>query len=84
MSELVFTLKTFLASALLISLMQVKVAGASVENHTQSWLENSTVAHFVQGAATGGILACRDLYKSISSTWQGTSPQGNAKASKSF
>lgn len=82
MSELIFTIKTLLISALLISLMQVKLAGTSLENHTQSWLQNSSVAHFVQGAATGGILACRDLYKSIASTWQGTSASSSTKASK--
>ena len=82
MSELIFAIKTLVISALLISLMQVKIAGTTMENHTQSWLENSSVAHFVQGAATGGILACRDLYKSISSAWQGSSNHADAKASK--
>ena len=82
MSELIFALKTFLISALLISLMQVKIAGSTLENHTQLWLENSSVAHFIQGAATGGILACRDLYKSIATTWQGPSQKINVKAAR--
>lgn len=82
MSELVFALKTLLISALFVCLMQAKIAGSTVENHTQSWLQNSMVAHFIQGAATGGILACRDLYKSITAAWQGPSQKINAKASR--
>ncbi len=82
MSELIFALKTLLISALLITLMQVKISGNTMESYTQSWLVNSGVAHFIQGAATGGILACRDLYKSIAVTWQGPSQKINAKASK--
>lgn len=82
MSEMIFALKTLLISALLISLMQVKIAGTTMETHTQAWLENSTVAHFIQGAATGGILACRDLYKSIATAWQGPAQKTSAKASR--
>ncbi len=82
MSEIFFALKTLLISALLISLMQVKIAGTTMETHTQAWLENSSVAHFIQGAATGGILACRDLYKSVASAWQGPTQKTSVKASR--
>ncbi len=82
MSELIFAIKTLLISALLVSLMQVKISGVSMENHTQSWLENSSVAHFIQGAATGGVLAFRDLYKSITAAWQGPTQKINVKASR--
>jgi hypothetical protein len=82
MNELFFALKTLLMSALLVTLMQVRVSGISLEMQAQSWLQNSSVAHFVQGAATGGVLACRDLYISITDVWKGSSHRASAKASK--
>jgi hypothetical protein len=83
MSELMFVVKTLLLSALLVTLMQIRVSGTTVESRAQAWLETSSVAHFVQGAAAGGVLAVRDLYRSISDAWTGSKESKNQfKASK--
>lgn len=81
MSELLFAVKTLLASALLVTLMQVKVSGYSIEERAEYFLKSSTVAHFIQGAAVGAILASKDLYKSVTSISFG-SDNNRARASK--
>ncbi|WP_295905156.1 hypothetical protein [uncultured Bdellovibrio sp.] len=65
MEELKFVLKCFACTALLIVLMQVKVGGASIENHSFHWLQNSTASQYIQSAAAGGAMALRNLGKSL-------------------
>jgi hypothetical protein len=83
MNELMFTIKTLLMAALLVTLMQIRVSGVTIEKSAEDWLETSSVAHFVQGAAAGGVLAVRDLYRSILEVWTGNSNSvQQAKAAK--
>ncbi|WP_374076730.1 hypothetical protein [Bdellovibrio bacteriovorus] len=65
MEELKFVLKCFACTALLIVLMQVKVGGASIENHSFRWLQNSMVSQYIQSAAAGGAMALRNLGRSV-------------------
>lgn len=65
MEELKFVLKCFACTALLIVLMQVKVGGASIENHSFLWLQNSTVSQYIQSAAAGGAMALRNFGRSV-------------------
>lgn len=82
MTEFNFALKTFAAAALILTLMQIRVSGSSVERHMEGWLENSKVAHFVQGAAAGGVLAAKDLYKTVSEVASGSKTESEFKASR--
>lgn len=59
MEELKFVLKCFLFTALLVVLMQIKVGGSSVENHSFRWLQKSGVSQYVQSVAAGGAMALR-------------------------
>lgn len=61
MEELKFVLKTFVFTCLLIVLMQVKVAGGTIESHSFHWLQRSTVSQWIQSAAAGGAMALRNL-----------------------
>lgn len=65
MEELKFVLKCFCFTALLIVLMQVKVGGASIENHSFRWLQSSTVSQYIQSVAAGGAMALRSLGGSL-------------------
>lgn len=82
MTELMFTLKTLFFSIVLVTLMQIRVAGTTIEARAEDWLETSKVAHFVQGAAAGGVIAVRDLYRSIQEIWTGSKDSQQYKASK--
>lgn len=65
MEELKFVLKCFFFTALLVVMMQVKVGGASIEQHSFRWLQKSTVSQYVQSAAAGGAMALRNLAGSL-------------------
>lgn len=65
MSEIFLAIKTLGAAALIVCLLQVKVGSATLEAHSEKFITDSRVAHFIQGAAMGGILATQDLYQSI-------------------
>ncbi len=83
MTELIEVIKTLFISALLVTLMQIRVSGQTIESYSESWLEKSKVAYFVQGAAAGGVLAVRDLYHSVLEAWTGSKkPASESKAFK--
>ncbi|UOF00308.1 hypothetical protein [Bdellovibrio reynosensis] len=65
MEELKYILKCFCFTALLIVLMQVKVGGTSMEEHSFRWLRSSTVSEYIQSAAAGGAMALRSLGKTL-------------------
>ena len=82
MSELLFTLKTFVFAAILVALMQIRVSGQTIESKAEQWLETSKVAHYLQSSAAGGVLAVKDLYRSVVGSWTGSSKSHQVKASK--
>ncbi|MNJ93529.1 hypothetical protein D3C87_112110 [compost metagenome] len=65
MEELKFVLKCFLFTALLVVMMQVKVGGTSLEQHSYRWLQRSTVSQYIQSVAAGGAMALRNLSYSV-------------------
>lgn len=62
-----FVLKSFLLTVILVVAMQVKVGNSSLEQHSQWWLQNSSVSIYVQSVAAGGALAIRNLFFSVKS-----------------
>ncbi len=65
MSEFLFVLKCLVATAVLVVFMQLKVGGASIESYTFNWLRRSTVSQYIQSVAAGGIMAAKNLGKSV-------------------
>lgn len=65
MSALWFTTKCLLFSALIISLMQVRINNITLETKAMNWLETSAVAEYIQTSATGGVLAVKNFYQSL-------------------
>ena len=65
MEELKFVIKCLCFTMLLVVLMQVKVAGASIESHSFQWLRTSTVSQYIQSAAAGGAMALRSFGKTL-------------------
>ncbi len=78
MNEVLFTLRTLILAGLIVTLMQIRVAGTTVEAKAEQWLETSKVAHYVQSTAAGGVLAAKDLYQSILGSWTGSTKTSQA------
>jgi len=64
MDALKFVLKCFFFTALLVVLMQIKVGGNTVENHSFRWLQKSGVSQYIQSVAAGGAMALRQGFTS--------------------
>jgi hypothetical protein len=82
MMEIIFTLRTLFLAALIVSLMQIRVSGTTIESKAEQWLETSKVAHYIQETAAGGVIAVKDLYRSIVSSWNGSKAVQHYKAKK--
>lgn len=67
MSELLFVIKSFVFTMAIIVLMQVKVGNASIERHSQWFLQKSEASLYVQSVAAGGALALKNLFFSVKS-----------------
>lgn len=57
MSEFFFVLKTVLFSALLLMVLQMKVGGETLENHSEYWIYRSRVGGEMQNVAKGAVHA---------------------------
>jgi ABC-type sulfate transport system permease component len=67
MSELMFVVKSFIITVVLVVAMQVKVGDSSLESFSQAWLKKSSVSVYVQSVAAGGVLALKNLFYSVKS-----------------
>jgi ABC-type sulfate transport system permease component len=72
MSELMFVLKSFIITVVLIVALQVKVGNSSLESYSQWWLQKSSVSIYIQSVAAGGALALKNLVFGVKSTIVGT------------
>ena len=57
MSEFFFVLKTILFSALVLMVLQMRVGGATLEQHSESWIYHSKVGGEMQAVARGAVRA---------------------------
>jgi len=72
MSELVFVLRSFIVTVIIVVAMQVKVGNSSLESYSQWWLQKSSVSVYIQSVAAGGALALKNLYFNVKSGITGT------------
>lgn len=68
MDEIKFVLKTFLASLLLISLMQIKIGETTVESRAYQLAAQSKFTHFLSDVAQGAIQLGKQLKTKIDHT----------------
>jgi len=59
--EIKFVLKTFLASLLLISLMQIKIGETTVESRAYQLAAQSKFTHFLSDVAQGAVVLGKQL-----------------------
>ena len=72
MSELMFVLKSFIITVVLIVAMQVKVGNSSLESYSQWWLQKSSVSIYIQSVAAGGAFALKNLVTGVKGSVTGT------------
>lgn len=65
MKEFVFVLKCLIASLVLVTLMQIRYGGTTLENHAHNAIQNSAVTEFMQGTAAGAIVLATDGFEKI-------------------
>jgi hypothetical protein len=80
MGEVAFVLKSLVAAVLLVAVMQVKVSGNTIERHTESWLQTSSVSLYVQKIAAGAVLLAQNSTKSVSNLISKTFSGGNGSS----
>lgn len=64
MSEFTFVVKCFAYTLAISFLMQIKVAGVSLEAHTEHLLKNSRLTTYLQDASAGGARLLQEGYYS--------------------
>lgn len=72
MSEFLFVLKSLVFTVVLVVMMQLKVAGVSVEDRAFQWMRKSPTSLYVQSVAAGGVAAIRNFSESIREGIAGT------------
>lgn len=66
MGEVAFVLKSLIAAVLMVAIMQVKVSGNTIERHTETWLQTSSVSVYLQKVASGAVLLVQNSSKAVS------------------
>lgn len=69
MSHLGFVLKVFIATVLVVLIMQIKIGEETVENHAHSFLKTSSILEPLNEVAQGGAALFRSTYKNIIKTF---------------
>lgn len=72
MSELFFVLKVLVITAAMTTLMQVRMAGHTIEEHAYHAFTRSPAAVWIQSVAAGGALAVVNVGKSVKNGIAGT------------
>jgi hypothetical protein len=63
MGEIKFALKSIIITVLLILGMQTKVGQLTIEEHFETWVRTSNIAHTLQQVASGGVQAIQHVGK---------------------
>lgn len=56
MSELLFVIKTFLFTVVLVMMMQIKIGDNTLEQQSHSLIQKSAITSWLQEAAAGGVV----------------------------
>lgn len=82
MSEFMFVIKGLFIAVMITICMQMKVGHAPLETHFMSWVETSAVPVYLQGVATGAVVAIKNAGKAgsefLGQTFGKTSETQNA------
>lgn len=65
MSDVLFILKSFLLTGLIIILLQIRIGKSTIEDHTITWLESSSITRPLYHVTSGGAMALRNLWGTI-------------------
>jgi hypothetical protein len=57
MGEIFFVLKTLIVTVAIVSLMQIRIGRATLEQHSLAWLHTSATVEALRGVADGAVAA---------------------------
>jgi gas vesicle protein len=60
MSEFMFATKMLISTILLLLVMQIKLGSTTIEDQSYKFIKESSVTHWLQGAAKGGVIVIRE------------------------
>lgn len=67
MNDIIFFLKLFCLTVVLVLFMQIQVGEQTIEWHTMQWVHTSSLVGPLNGVAQGGAKVMRDLTHKVSS-----------------
>lgn len=73
MGEFMFVVKTFIFTLILVVVMQIKVGGFTLEEHSLDWLHESSAVRELQEVAQGAIRASKSGYRTVSNLFDDSS-----------
>lgn len=65
MGDLFFVIRMFLISLVIMLMFQVRIGTLTVEEHSLSWLRESSFAHEIQETGQGAALFIRDIFQKV-------------------
>jgi hypothetical protein len=68
MADLLFVVKSFLATFLLVVLMQIQVSNQTIESHMHNWIRSSEVVSSLRGVAQGAAKIINQGYRATMRT----------------
>jgi hypothetical protein len=80
MSEIINTIKTFIATIIIIMLLQIKVGDRTIENISYNWIQKSSVTGWLQGVAAGGVIVIQKAGKKSGEYLASSFGKGKEKA----
>jgi hypothetical protein len=63
MADFLFVVKSFLATFILIVLMQIQVSNQTIETHMHQWIRSSEIVSSLRGVAQGAVKVVSRGYK---------------------
>ena len=86
MGDLIFILKSFLLTGIVVVLLQVKIGDRTFEERAMIWIQTSSMVRPLHDVASGGVEMIGDIWKSFSggraSTISGGTPKGLGEAKR--
>ena len=68
MADILFVLKSFLVTFILVVVMQIQVGNNTIESHLQGWIRGSVVVQSLRDIAHGAVKVISQGYQSTVST----------------
>jgi hypothetical protein len=80
MGELSFVVKSFVFSALLISALQFRVGGSTLEATSEAWIREAPLPRLLQEVAKGAVQLSKEVWTTVRGQFEEASDQVSDEA----